>query len=172
MSRPDVLTVPKFKISVRLGRGVLLVLAMALAVGLAVLVVRDQRAANRTESTAAATAAARKAVPALLSYKPDTVVSDLEAEKNLVTGTFAYDYRRLVNDVVGPAATKGKVTTKADVTGIGVDRLRKDSVTLLVFVNLTTTSAQATDPRLSGSRLKVTMKRVEADWRISGLDAV
>ena len=172
MSTPEALTVPRFRISARLVRGVLLLLAVVLAVGLAVLLLRDHRAANRTESTEAATTAARKTVPALLSYKPDTVVSDLETEKNLVTGTFAYDYRRLVNDVVGPAATKGKVTTKADVTGIGVDRLRDDSVTLLVFVNLTTTSTEATDPRLSGSRLKVTMKQVGDDWKISGLDAV
>jgi hypothetical protein len=112
------------------------VVAVALAITLVVLVVSDQRAAARAESAEPATSAARKAVPALLSYKPDTVVSDLEAEKNLVTGTFAYDYRRLVTDVVG------------------------------------TTSADATDPRLSGSRLKVTMKRVEDSWRISGLDAV
>lgn len=172
MSGQDALAVPRLQVSARLLRRLLLVLVVALAIGLVGLVVRDQRMANRTESAESATAAARKAVSALLSYEPDTVVSDLEAEKNLVTGTFAYDYRRLVNDVVGPAATKGKVTTKADVTGIGVGRLREDTVTLLVFVNLTTTSAEAADPRLSGSRLKVTMKQVKDDWRISGLDAV
>jgi len=145
---------------------------IALVVALVWVVRTDHRDASRDRAAAQAKATAATSIASLLTYTPTTVSTDLAKESRLLTGSFAKDYRRLVTEVVAPAAKKGQVSTKADVTGVGVTSAQPDAVTLLVFVNVTTTSKDATDPRLSGSRLRVTLDRVGATWRISALDPV
>ena len=142
-----------------------------LAVGLllAVLVVgflnlRHDRAVTAGDD---AVAAVEPHVEQLLSYTPSTVASDLDAEREWLTGDFARDYDDLVTGTIAPAATEGGVATTASVKGVGVDSSSSDRVVMLMFVNVSTTSAAAPEPQVSGSRLRVTALQVDGEWRIS-----
>lgn len=142
-----------------------------LAVGLllAVLVVglvnlRHDRAVTAGDD---AVAAVEPHVEQLLSYTPSTVASDLDTEREWLTGDFARDYDDLVTGTIAPAATAGGVETTASVTGVGVDSSSSDRVVMLMFVNVSTTSTAAPEPQVSGSRLRVTALEVDGEWRIS-----
>jgi len=53
-----------------------------------------------------------------------------------------------------------------------VVKAEHDEVSLLLFVDVTTTSSELSAPRVSGSRLAVTAKYVDGQWRIIALDPV
>ena len=106
-------------------------------------------------------------VEQLLSYTPSTVASDLDSEREWLTGDFARDYEDLVTSTIAPAASEGGVETTASVTGVGIDSASSDRVVMLMFVNVSTTSTAAPEPQVSGSRLRVTALQVDGEWRIS-----
>ncbi|CAN5505245.1 hypothetical protein BH11ACT8_BH11ACT8_12870 [soil metagenome] len=108
----------------------------------------------------------------LLSYTPATVRSDLDAESAYLTGDFKSAFDTLVRKKIAPTATKFKISTTAEVVETGVIEAAPDQVVALVFVNVTTDSTQLPEPRLSGSRLKITLDRVDGDWLISEFDPV
>lgn len=114
-----------------------------------------------------AVAAVEPHIEQLLSYTPSTVASDLESERDWLTGDFARDYEDLVNGTIAPAASDGGVETTASVTAVGVDSASPDRVVMLMFVNVSTTSTAAPDPQISGSRLRVTALEVDGEWKIS-----
>ena len=108
----------------------------------------------------------------LLSYTPSTVRSDLAAESAFLTGTFKSAFEALVEETVAPTATEFKISTTAEVVETGVIEAGPQQVVALVFVNVTTDSTQLPEPRLSGSRLQITLDRVGDDWLISELDPI
>jgi Mce-associated membrane protein len=119
---------------------------------------------------------ARKEVVAhvekLLSYDYREIEDELARERDWLTGSFADDYTSLVSDEIAKAAKKVKVVTEARVSASGVVSAEHDEVELLLFVNVTTRSSELAQPRVSGSRLAVTAKYVDGEWRISALDPV
>jgi len=111
-------------------------------------------------------------VEQLLSYDYRDIEDDLAREREWLTGSFADDYTSLVSDEIAPAARKVKVVTEARVSASGVVSAEHDEVELLLFVNVTTRSSELAQPRVSGSRLAVTAKYVDGEWRISALEPV
>lgn len=117
--------------------------------------------------------AAATAVETVLSYSATTVASDLATAEELTTGDFKKRLRATASDIV-ERATKGKISTSAVVSEVGVVSINSESeVTLLMFVNQnTTTKKSATTPRQQGTRLKVTMSKVGGRWLIARLDQI
>lgn len=115
---------------------------------------------------------AEKAVVRLLAYTPENISSDLDAESGLLTGAFRKDYRDLVTETIAPAAANSKVTTKADVVSAGVIASTANRVDLLLFLNVTSTTAADRTPQVNGSRIEVRVERVRGSWRISKMDPV
>jgi len=111
-------------------------------------------------------------VKSLLTYTYADIDSDLAAEKDWLTGPFADQYADLVTTKIGPAARRAEVSTSAAIASAGVVAAHPDRVQLLLFVNVTTTSSELSEPRVSGSRLLVTADLVDGAWRISALDPV
>lgn len=103
----------------------------------------------------------------LLSYTPATVESEVASEVEWLTGEFADSYEELVIGTIAPAAVAGGVETSATVQAVGIDAADDERVVLLVFVNVSTVSAEAPEPQLTGSRLRVTVRDVDGDWKIS-----
>jgi Mce-associated membrane protein len=106
-------------------------------------------------------------VSKLLSYTPATVDSDLKAELPWLTGTFRTDYEKLVREKIEPAATKAKISVDAQVVGAAVARSAGDEVSVLVFINVDTSSSAVKTPRLTGSRVQDVMKQESGRWLIS-----
>lgn len=153
-------------------RGLLAVAAIALATLLVIQWLNIRGEDAKDDAGKAALKAASTSVPNILSYTPDTVMTELDEDTKLLTGSFKDDYRKLVTEVVGPAAVKGRVTTDAAVVADGVISSSDKAAEVLLFVNVTTTSSESADPRISGSRLKITLKKVGGTWLISALEPV
>ncbi|MCW2831240.1 MAG: hypothetical protein JWP31_1932, partial [Aeromicrobium sp.] len=103
----------------------------------------------------------------LLSFKPSTVLEDVDRERSLLTGDFADEYTKLVKKGFGPDVVKGKVSTTAEIPRAGVVSSSGDTVVVMLFANVTRTSPASEDTRVSGGRMRVTMKKVDGDWKIS-----
>jgi Mce-associated membrane protein len=111
-------------------------------------------------------------VKSFLTYSYQNIDADLAAEKGWLTGPFADQYTDLVTTKISPAAKRAKVSTSAAIASAGVVSVHRDQVQLLLFVNVTTSSSELSEPRVSGSRLLVTADLVDGAWRISALDPV
>lgn len=152
-------------------RSVLAVVILVLAAAAAAAFVIDERDRAVDRGGEAAKDAAASVISRLLSYTPATVASDVSKEQKLLTGSFRAEYADLVNTVVAPAAVKDKVTVRATVPKAGTVSVERDQVVVLVFVNVSTQAAgSSTDAKVTGSRVRVTMRHVGDSWRMSGFD--
>lgn len=122
----------------------------------------------RTEALAAGT----QDVPALLSYQAKNIDKDFEDKYSKVTGSFRTQFEELSKKTIIPAAKEQDLTTKAQVATAGVTAVDGDSVTLLLFVNQSTTTKNDPGARLDGSRVQVVMTKVDDGWKVAGLTPV
>jgi Mce-associated membrane protein len=153
---------------VRSATAAIIVLGLvAAALGIAV---HGEHVSEQRQSEAKAAAA--KSVPAILSYRPTTVESELTRERALLGKPFADEFATLVHDVIAPKAKQRGITTRATVVSNGVSLIDGRTVTLLMFVNVATTERASKEPVVTGSRLKVTVRQDDRRWRIIGLDPV
>ena len=111
-------------------------------------------------------------VEELLSFNHKGIDDELADERAWLTGDFASEYRTLMEDKIIPAAKQAGVVTQARVVAGGIESAEHDEVDLLLFVTVQTESTELKEPRMSGSRLRVTLMNVDGDWRISALDPV
>ncbi|HJQ04458.1 MAG TPA: hypothetical protein VJ872_03385 [Nocardioides sp.] len=144
------------------------VLALAAAV---TTVVGAHGAQTTADARTAALEAAKTRVPALLSYRVESLASDLAVADQQTTGGFAADYAKILTTVVKPTATRNGISTDAEVSSAGVVSGDADRVVVLVFLTQTTTN-RAQRRSVSGSRVEVTMQHTGDTWKIAGLQPV
>jgi Mce-associated membrane protein len=155
----------------RVARSRWLLPLVAAILGGVLFTVNDRHDAN-ADGADDARAAIAAHVEELLTYDYREIDADLARESDWLTGSFADEYSDLVTDKIGPAARKAKVVTEARVAASGVVSTEHDKVDLLLFVDVTTTSSELDEARVSGSRLEITAEYVDGEWRISSLDPV
>ncbi|MFI6037939.1 hypothetical protein ACIBBD_27960 [Streptomyces sp. NPDC051315] len=158
-------------------------LALLLLAGLVAVAVlgwqyREGRATEQARRQALA--AAREAAPVVLSYDHRHLDRDFARARALLTGTFRDEYGRTTKAVVGPTAEKYDGVVKATVVeppGGGapvasVVSASPDRVVVLLFVNQVTESTQVTGSRVDLNRVRMTMSRTPAGWKVSAVDAL
>lgn len=138
----------------------------------AVLFVQDRGDERTLDSRSSATSAAVEKVPVLLSYDFNSVDAQLGAALESLTGDFRKQYETLAGQVIAPAAREKSVTTSATVVESAVVESSENEVTLLLFLNQTTTSRDRAEPKLDGSRVTVAMEKVGDDWKIADVTPV
>lgn len=150
-----------------------LVAAASVAVAV-VLYVVQYRPDVQTDSAAAGSAvrAASAGTVALLTYKPDTVDTDLAAAKSHLTGEFLNYYGKFSDEILLPAAKDRAVATEASVVRAAEAEIQPDTAKVLVFVNQTTTSRDRPDPAQSASSVMVSLAKVDGRWLISAFDPI
>ncbi|WP_063016508.1 hypothetical protein [Nocardia nova] len=154
---------------------VLVPLAMwliALIAAVTVMGIRIQHNDSVNTARTSALATADSSVPKLLSYRADSAEQDLDAAANLLTGDFKNRFQSLVKDTIIPAATEHQTVTKASVAGKSVVDATSDSVTVLMFIDQTTSSKESPQPRLDASRVRIRLNHVGDQWLISELQPV
>jgi Mce-associated membrane protein len=142
---------------------VLLVLTLTAAV---VLGIKAWQGREAEQARSQATAAATKAAALVLSYDYRSLDKDFSAARATLTPQFAADFDQTTK-VVAEQAKKTKATVKAEVREVGVRDGDADRVTLLVFVNQTTTSTITQGkPRVDLNRARFTMVRNGDRWLV------
>ncbi|GAB3854012.1 hypothetical protein GCM10028801_07420 [Nocardioides maradonensis] len=155
-------------------RNRLLVLAAVVVLALAAAVttfVGAHGAQATADARTAALEAATTRVPALLSYRVESLAADLAVANQQTTGSFAADYAKILATVVKPTATKNGISTDAEVSSAGVVSGDANRVVVLVFLTQTTTN-KAQRQSVSGSRVEVTLQRTGDTWKIADLQPV
>ncbi|GAC1591466.1 MAG: hypothetical protein NVS3B21_10030 [Acidimicrobiales bacterium] len=140
----------------------------AAVVGIATFSVLQHQLVSDNVARTQAQIAARERVPVLLTYSYSTLKDDLARSVDQTTGRFQSEYRQLVKDVVERTATQKQVSTKAEVTGVGVVKGDRHKVVVLVFLTQTTTSPGAAPSKVV-NRVEVSMEPTDDGWKISSL---
>jgi Mce-associated membrane protein len=143
--------------------GVLIVLVLTVA---AVLGVKAWQGKQAEDARNQAAAAGRKAAETALSYDYRDLDKSFAAARATMTPEFAGKFDETAK-VAGELATKSKATVKAEVREVGVRDGDADRVTLIIFVNQTTTSTITQGkPRVDLNRTRFTMVRKDGRWLV------
>ncbi|MCX8564305.1 hypothetical protein OS122_25770 [Mycolicibacterium mucogenicum] len=108
---------------------------------------------------------------AMLSYRPETVDTELKSAADRLTGSFRGEYTKLVDTVVAPGAKQKHISAVATVPDAASVSATENHAVVLVFVNQTTTIG-ADAPTASTSTVRVTLDKVHERWLISQFDPV
>jgi Mce-associated membrane protein len=159
----------------RRGRVLIGVLAGLVVVTLALGAVLGQKAwANRQEEQGrnAAVGAANRAATLILSYDYRKLADDFAAARATLTPEFAEKFDQTTK-VVGQGATQTKATVEADVREAAVSSSGENVVTVLLFVNQTTTSTITKGkPRVDLNRARFVMVRSGDKWLVQQVDGL
>ena len=157
----------------------LCVLLLAGLAATAVLGWRYREGTQTEQARAQALAAAQQAAPVVLSYDYHHLNRDFTTARTHLTGRFATEYGKTTTTVVAPTATKYHGVVKATVAApaggtpaASVVSATPDQAVILLFVNQVTTSTQTSGPRVDLNRVRMTMTRTSAGWKVSGVDAL
>ncbi|WP_410785772.1 hypothetical protein [Kribbella sp. C-35] len=143
--------------------GIVVVLTLTVAAVLGIKAWHGQQAEDARNQAAAA---GRKAAETALSYDYRDLDKSFAAARATMTPEFAAKFDETAK-VAGELATKTKATVKADVREVGVRDGDADRVTLIIFVNQTTTSTITKgSPRVDLNRTRFTMVRNGDRWLV------
>jgi Mce-associated membrane protein len=149
----------------------LVVAAMLVAGGVFFTVHRPDQRVGDAAAHRAIQAASDGAV-AVLTYAYDHLHRDFATAKSHLTGDFLAYYNKFAEDVVGPMAQKGQLTTTAKVIRAAISDLHPDSAVVLVFVDQNTASPAKKDPVKTESAVVVTLTNINDSWLIAKFNPV
>lgn len=115
--------------------------------------------------------AASDGAVALLSYSPATLDRDFANARSRLTEDYLAYYQRFADQIVGPSAQRGQVTTSATVVKAAVSELHPSSAVVLVFVKQKTTSKEKPEPVVTSSSIRVALTKVSGSWLIDKFEA-
>jgi Mce-associated membrane protein len=128
--------------------------------------VRESQTAG-TESVNAATDSTVK----MLSYRPDTVDSDLNSARGEMTGAFRDSYTQLTHDVVIPGSKEKHISAIATIPAAALVSASRNHAVVLEFVNQSVIVGDGA-PSNTASAVRVTLDRVNNRWLISDFTPV
>ena len=126
------------------------------------------RVQTRGEETARAvlTHQAADDIPKVFAYDYQTVERSLAAAYPLLTPDYRQEFQRSANAQIIPEAKKREVVVQANVVGTGVITAKRDSASVMVYMNRTVTD-KSRQPLYDGSRLRVDFQRIDGKWLIA-----
>ena len=107
-----------------------------------------------------------KEIPEVFAYDYQTVERSLGEAYRLLTPDYRQEFRKSANAQIIPEAKKREVVVQANVVGVGVMTARRDSASVMVYLNRTVTD-KSRQPLYDGSRLRVDFKKVGRQWLIA-----
>ena len=125
-----------------------------------------------TENAGAdAVATARESIVEMLSYRPDTAETKLNAARDRLTGPFLESYNQLIQTVVIPGAKQKKITAAAQVPAAAPISSSADHAVVLAYVDQSLAVGSAA-PTRTNSSVRVTMEKLDGRWLIAGFDPI
>lgn len=148
------------------------VVALALIAANIVLGLRNHQHQQQVEAATSAQREVGRSLVTLLSWKAATVLSDVQAEQKLLTGSFKSEYATLMRNQIGPAAQQAGLDADATIVAAATIEADASHATLLYFVNVAvsgatkSTKSTKSSPAPTGSRIKVTAVKQDGRWLI------
>jgi Mce-associated membrane protein len=115
---------------------------------------------------AALPALAKDEIPRVFAYDFQTVERSLSEAFLLLTPSYRREFERSVNAQIIPEAKKREVVVQANVVGVGVMAAKRDSASVMVYMNRTVTD-KSKQPVYDGSRLRVDYQQIGGKWLIN-----
>jgi Mce-associated membrane protein len=109
---------------------------------------------------------AAKEIPEVFAYDYQTVERSLSAAYPLLAPDYRQEFRKSVDTQIIPEAKKREVVVQANVVGVGVMTAKRDSASVMVYMNRTVTD-KTRQPLYDGSRLRVDFKKIGKQWLIA-----
>jgi Mce-associated membrane protein len=109
---------------------------------------------------------AKDEIPQVFGYDFQTVATTLSEAYPMLTPDYRREFEKSVNAQIIPEAKKREVVVQANVVGVGVMEAKRDSASVMVYMNRTVTD-KSRQPVYDGSRLRVEYKRVGGKWLIN-----
>jgi Mce-associated membrane protein len=109
---------------------------------------------------------AAKEIPQVFAYDYQTVERSLTAAYPLLTPDYRQEFQKSVNAQIIPEAKKREVVVQANVVGVGVMSAKRESASVMVYMNRTVTD-KSRQPLYDGSRLRVDFKKLGDKWLIA-----
>jgi Mce-associated membrane protein len=151
---------------------VLTLLVAGTGVAAGILDTQTSNNASTQQERDAAVAAAKTEIPQILSYNYKTLSADLARASADTTGQFSGQFGVLASQLIGPNATKQQTVTKAAVPVAAAVDASGNEVTVLVFVDQSTTSKSQPKAQTNSSQLRVTMQKVNGRWLVEQFTAL
>jgi Mce-associated membrane protein len=130
--------------------------------------VREHAAVDEASRTAPA--AAERAAAAILAYDYRTLGADEKAAERYLTPSYRRQYARTFDRLVRPHAPALRARVTARVKASGVSHADPHRVTVLLYVNQTTTStANGGEPQLALNRVQLSMAQVGGRWLVDDI---
>ena len=143
----------------------------AAAGGFGYLTWQTKIAAHTENARAQSVRAATDGTIAILTYRAETVDKELNAARDLLTGSFRDEYTKLINSVVIPGAKQNRISATVSVPAVASITATPNHAVVLVFVNQTTLFSD-TPPSSTSSSVQVTVDKVDNRWLISQFEPV
>lgn len=124
------------------------------------------------KSRTQALAAARAAAVLVFSYDYRHLDEDFKAGLATTTGTFRTDYQNTTSKVVSDVAPRLQAVVTAAVSEASVVDASEDRVLTLLFVNQQSTDKLSKAPKITTSRVEMTMVRRDNRWLVSKIRAL
>jgi Mce-associated membrane protein len=109
---------------------------------------------------------AAKRIPEVFAYDYQTVERSLAVAYPYLTPNYRREFQKSANTQIIPEAKKREVVVQANVVGVGVMTARRDSASVMVYMNRTVTD-KSRQPLYDGSRLRVDFTKVGNQWLIA-----
>lgn len=151
---------------------VLALVAVLLAVATGFAVARWRNAAATADARAQALAAGRIAAVELLAYDYRDLSADFARGLAATTGAFRRQYELVTHKSVEALAPRYHVVVTAVVRGAGVVHATPGAVSLLVFVDQSTTSSLAPAARVYQDRVLMRLVRTHGRWLVDSLQTL
>jgi Mce-associated membrane protein len=109
---------------------------------------------------------AAKEILEVFGYDYQTVERSLSAAYPLLTPDYRHEFQKSADAQIIPEAKKREVVVQANVVGVGIMTAKRDSASVMVYMNRTVTD-KSRQPLYDGSRLRVDFKRIDGKWLIA-----
>jgi len=109
---------------------------------------------------------AAKEIPEVFAYDYQTVERSLADAYALLTPDYRQEFQKSANAQIIPEAKKREVVVQANVVGVGVMSAKRNSASVMVYLNRTVTD-KTRQPLYDGSRLRVDFKKIGDKWLIA-----
>ncbi len=113
---------------------------------------------------------AGKLTASVLTYRADSVDSDVRQAESHLTGNFLASYSKLTADTLIPQAKQSHVAARWEVSGTSLVSAGDDSAVVLVFLRGVTTNSTKPDPAYLVSSIRVHVVRPHGQWLIDRME--